>query len=67
MKLMKSGIAEYIVVFVGIVALLAYIRVTAEARQPAGAVQATPMMIDTGRTTRAGTAHPCPFGRSRVD
>ena len=58
MRLMKTGIVEYIVVFVGIVALLAYIRVTAEAYQPAGVVQATPMKIDAGWATRAGAAHP---------
>jgi hypothetical protein len=58
MRLMKTGIVEYIVVFVGIVALLAYIRVTAEASQPADAAKASPTMIDAGWTTRAGAAHP---------
>jgi hypothetical protein len=58
MKLMKTGILEYIVVFVGIVALLAYIRFSAEANQPAGAAQASSIVIDTAWTSRAGAAHP---------
>lgn len=52
MKLMKTGIVEYIVVFVGMVGSLAYILVTAEAYQPAAAVQASPMLIEAGRPIR---------------
>ena len=57
MRLTKIGIAEYIVVFVGIVGLLASIRVTAETRQSVGAAQASHMMIDAGWTIGAGAGH----------
>lgn len=57
MKLTKTGIVEYIVAFVGIVGLLAYIYATAGAHQSVGAAQASPMMIEAGRTIRADVGH----------
>ncbi len=48
MKLTKSEIVEYIVAFVGIIGVLAYIHATAEAYQSVGAVQASPMMMEAG-------------------
>jgi len=57
MKLTKTEIVEYIVAFVGIFGLLAYIHTTAEAHQSVGAAQALPMTIDAGRTIRADTGH----------
>ena len=53
MKLTKTEIVEYIVAFVGIVGLLAYIHATAEAYQSDGAAQASPMTIDAGWTIGA--------------
>jgi hypothetical protein len=52
MKLTKTGIVEYIVVFVGTVGLLAYIHATATAYQSLGAAQSSPMMIERGRPIR---------------
>lgn len=46
-----------IVVFVGMVGLLAYIHVTAEAHHGVGAAQASPMMIEAGWTIRADVEH----------
>jgi len=57
MKLTKSEIVEYIVTFVGIVVVLAYIHATAEPHQVVGAAQASPMTIDAGWTIRADTGH----------
>ena len=45
MKLTKTEIVEYILAFVGIVGLLAYIHATAEAPQIVGALQTSPIMI----------------------
>ena len=53
MKLTKTEIVEYIVAFVGIVGLLAYIHGTAEAYQSDGAAQALPMTIDASWTIGA--------------
>ena len=53
MKLTKTDIVEYIVAFIGIVVVLAYIHATAEPHQMVGATQASPMTIDAGWTTRA--------------
>lgn len=60
MKLTKMEIVEYIVAFVGMVGLLAYIHFTAVTHQSVGAAQASPMMIEAGWTTRADA------GRSTV-
>jgi len=57
MTLTKTEIVEYIVAFVGIVGLLAYIHATAEAHQSVGAAQASPMMIEAGWTIRADAGH----------
>jgi hypothetical protein len=57
MKLTKTDIVEYIVAFIGIVALLAYIHVTAEPRQSVGAAQTLPMTIDAGWTVRDDAGH----------
>ena len=52
MKLTKTDIVEYIVAFIGIVGVLAYLHATAEPHQTVAA-QASPMTIDAGWTTRA--------------
>lgn len=57
MKLAKTEIVEYIVAFIGIFGLLAYIHATAETHQSAGAAQASPMIIDAGWTIRADAGH----------
>ena len=57
MTLVKTEIVEYIVAFVGIVGLLAYIHFTAESHQSVGAAQALPMTIDAGWTIRADAGH----------
>jgi len=57
MKLTKTEIVEYIVAFVGIVGLLAYIHATAEPHQVVGAAQASPMMIEAGWTTWADAGY----------
>lgn len=56
MKLMKTEIVEYIVAFVGVVGLLAYLHTTAEAYQSVGTAQISPMKIETGGTIRASTS-----------
>jgi hypothetical protein len=57
MKLTKTDIVEYIVAFIGIVGVLAYLHATAEPHQMVGAAQASPMTIDAGWTIRADAAH----------
>ena len=57
MKLTKTEFVEYIVAFVAMVGLLANIHATAEAHQAVGAAQASPMMIEAGRTIRADVGH----------
>ena len=53
MKLTKTEIVEYIVAFVGIVGVLAYIHATAEPKQTVGAAQIAPIMIDAAWMIRA--------------
>jgi hypothetical protein len=55
MKLTKTEIVEYIVAFVGIVGVLAYIHATAEPNQSVRAAQIAPMpiMIHADWTIRA--------------
>ena len=50
MKLKKKEIVEYIVAFLGIVSVLAYIHATAEPRQ--AVAQIAPIMIHEGWTNR---------------
>jgi hypothetical protein len=57
MKLKKTEIVEYIVAFVGIVSVLAYIHATAEPHQSVQAAQFAPIMIHTGWTIRADARH----------
>jgi hypothetical protein len=57
MKLKKTEIVEYIVAFVGIVGVLAYIHATAEPHQSVRAAQIAPIMIHTGWTIRAHAGH----------
>ena len=57
MKLTKTEIVEYIVAFIGILGVLAYIHATAEPRQMVGAAQPAPMMIEAGWTIHADAAH----------
>jgi hypothetical protein len=57
MKLTKTEILEYIVAFIGIVGLLAYIHATAEAYQSDSATQASPMTIDAGWTIGAAAGN----------
>jgi hypothetical protein len=57
MKLTKADIVEYIVAFIGIVGVLAYLHATAEPNQTVAAAQAAPMMFEAGWTIRADTAH----------
>lgn len=57
MKLTKTEIVEYIVAFVGIVGVLAYIHATAAAPQSAGVAQAPPIMIEAGWAIRADAGH----------
>ena len=52
MKLTKTDILEYIVAFIGIVGVLAYLHATAEPNQTVAAAQAAPMMIEAGWTMR---------------
>jgi len=52
MKLTKTDIVEYIVAFIGIVVVLAYLHATAEPQQSVAAAQAAPMMIEAGWTMR---------------
>lgn len=51
MKVTKIEIVEYIVAFVGIVGVLAYIHATAEPKQ-AHAAQIAPIMANTARMIR---------------
>jgi len=53
MKLTKADIVEYIVAFIGIVGVLAYLHATVEPRQTVAAAQAVPMKIEAGWTIRA--------------
>ena len=53
MKLTKTDIVEYIVAFIGIVGVLAYLHATVEPRQTVAAAQAVPMKIEAGWTIRA--------------
>ena len=53
MKLTKTDILEYIVAFIGIVGVLAYLLATAEPHRTVAAAQAAPMMIEAGWTIRA--------------
>lgn len=57
MKLTKVDIVEYIVAFIGIVGVLAYLHATAEPNQTVAAAQAAPMKIEAGWTIRADAAH----------
>ena len=57
MKLTRTEFVEYIVAFVAMVGLLAYIHAGAETHQAVGAAQASPMMIEAGRTIRADMGH----------
>ena len=53
MKLTRTEIVEYIVVFLGILGVLAYIHATAEPNQSVRATQIAPIMIHAGWTTRS--------------
>jgi hypothetical protein len=46
MKLTKTDIVEYIVAFIGIVVVLAYINATAEPHQTVAAAQVSPKVIE---------------------
>ena len=56
MKIKKTEIVEYIVAFVGIVSVLAYIHATAEPHQSVRAAQIAPIMIKAGWTIRPADA-----------
>ena len=58
MKLTKTEIMEYIVAFVGIVGLLAYIHATTVANPVVNALETSPMVIEPGRTIRADAGRP---------
>ena len=58
MKVTKAEIVEYIVAFVGIVGVLAYIHATAEPKQVQAAQIAPIMMIDAAGMIRADTSPP---------
>ena len=62
MKLTKTDIVEYIVAFVGIVGMLAYIHATSEIHQTVGAAQVSPVVIEPW-TIRADAGRPA--GRFR--
>ena len=53
MKLTKVEIVEYILAFIGIVVVLAYLHATAEPQQPVAAAHAAPMMMEAGWTIGA--------------